>query len=162
MSADRLVCDDGGEQFVLERANADDKDGVIALQFAAYARNRELLGLEPLPLLVDYDEIFGLYEVWVLRCDDSIGAALILERRSDDLLIWSVATDPSSQGRGTGAKLLAAADQRVRELGRSTLRLYTGSTLDHLIAWYGRHGFEIEQIEQLEDRAITHMVKHLA
>lgn len=162
MSGDRIVCGDGAERLLLERADTNDKDAVVALQFAAYARNRELLGLEPLPLLTDYGEIFADYEVWVRREDDGIGAVLILEPRPDDLLIWSVATDPSRQSKGLGGKLLAAADARARELGRTVLRLYTGSTLNHLIEWYGRHGFTVEHIEQLEDRAITHMVKHLA
>ena len=41
------------------------------------------------------------------------------------------------------------------------MRLYTGATLQHLIDWYGRHGYVVERIEQLSDRAITHMMKRL-
>jgi hypothetical protein len=32
-------------------------EAVVALQRAAYARNRSLLGVEPLPLLADYASI---------------------------------------------------------------------------------------------------------
>ena len=39
---------------VLERASAADLPALIALQQAAYARNRDLLGVGPLPLLADF------------------------------------------------------------------------------------------------------------
>ncbi|MBV8839658.1 MAG: N-acetyltransferase, partial [Alphaproteobacteria bacterium] len=47
----------------LKRAAADDLDAVVALQRAAYAKNRPLLGVEPLPLLADYRQVFADYEV---------------------------------------------------------------------------------------------------
>ena len=50
----------------LRRAGATDVAAVNALQHAAYARNRTILGLEPLPLTVDYATIVADYEVWLL------------------------------------------------------------------------------------------------
>ncbi len=157
-----LSCGSNDDGLVLSRASLRDRDQVVALQQAAYARNRALLGVEPLPLLVDYDEIFATHEIWVTRSGAAIDAALIVELRPDDLLIWSVSSDPKQHGRGLGGALLAAAEVRARETGRSVIRLYTGSTLQHLIDWYCRHGFAVEQIEQLDDRAIAHMAKTLA
>lgn len=145
----------------LRRARADDYDGLVGLQRRAYARNRELLGMEPLPLLVDYHDVLTEKEVWVLDGSHGIEAALVLEHRPDDLLIESIATDPSCQGRGIGRALLAATVERGRGLGYKTIRLYTGSPLEHLIGWYGRHGFAIERTEALSDRSITHMVKKI-
>ena len=144
----------------LRRATPADAEAVTALQRAAYARNRALLGVEPLPLLADYTAIFRDYEVWVSG-DDAITGVLILEPRPADLLIWSIATDPQRQQAGLGRALLAAAEARARTLGLGTMRLYTGSTLRHLIDWYARHGYTVERIEELDDRAITHMLKHL-
>jgi ribosomal protein S18 acetylase RimI-like enzyme len=144
----------------LRRAGIDDLDAVLALQQAAYARNRVLLGREPLPLLADYQDIFRDYEVWLAE-DDGLTGALILQPRPDDLLIWSIATNPDRQGRGLGKELLLAAEVRARELDRNVVRLYTGAVLQHLIDWYGRHGYRVERIEQLSDRAITHMMKPL-
>lgn len=161
MRDDRLACGPTADAPVLVPAVPADLDRLVALQRAAYARNRELLGREPLPLLADYAEIMATCEVWVMRVADTLSAALIVEDREQDLLIWSVATHPGRQGGGLGAALLAAAEVRARQLGRSILRLYTGATLQHLIYWYARHGFAIECIEQLDDREITHMVKHL-
>ena len=57
--------------------------------------------------------------------------------------------------------MLAAAEVRARELGHTTMRLYTGAILDHLTSWYGRNGYAIERIEELPDRTVAHMVKQL-
>ena len=143
----------------LRRAGIGDLDAVRALQQAAYAHNRVLLGCEPLPLLADYAEIFRDYEVWLAELDGRLAGALILEPRAEDLLIWSVAANPDRQGVGLGKGLLLAAEVRARELGLNVVRLYTGAVLQHLIDWYGRHGYRVERIEQLSDRAITHMMK---
>lgn len=146
--------------FVLRRAASGDYVRVVAIQRAAYALNRKLLGVEPLPLLVDYDQIFRDYEVWV-TAEGPIESALILEPRADDLLIWSIATDPKRQQAGLGRAMLAAAEVRARELGLHTMRLYTGAILRHLIDWYTRHGYAIERIEERPDRTVAHMVKPL-
>jgi len=145
----------------LRRVGSADLPSLVALQQAAYAKNRPLLGVEPLPLLADYAEIMRNMEVWVLERDGRIAAALILEPRPDDLLIWSIASDPATQGGGIGRALLAAAEVRARQLGRAVIRLYTGTPLTHLVTWYGRHGYAVERIEALSDRSITHMIKHL-
>jgi N-acetylglutamate synthase-like GNAT family acetyltransferase len=149
------------DDLALRRAEAADLASLQALQRAAYAKNRPLLGVEPLPLLADYATIMREMEVWMLDRDGHLAAALILEPRADDLLIWSVASNPAMQGAGIGRALLAAAEVRAHQLGRSVMRLYTGTLLAHLITWYGRHGYAIERIEALSDRSITHMIKHL-
>ena len=149
------------EGLVLERAGAADLDALVALQRAAYARNRDLLGVEPLPLLADYAELLRTQEVWVARDGAALRGAIMLEPHADHLLLWSISTMPGGQGEGLGRALLAATDARARELGLSEVRLYTGSTLAHLIAWYGRHGYTVTHLEHLPDRTITHMVKRL-
>ena len=143
----------------LRRTTAADIPALVALQRAAYSRNRDLLGVEPLPLIADYDEVFAHYETWLAEDDGALLGALILEPRADDLLIWSVATSPAAQGRGLGNRLLAAAEERARQLGVSTMRLYTGQKLVSNVAWYQRHGYAIERIEQRPDRTVVHMVK---
>ena len=145
----------------LRRAQAVDLEPLLALQRAAYAKNRPLLGVEPLPLLADYATILRDMEVWVSEKDLALAGALILEPRADDLLVWSIAANPAAQGAGLGRALLLAAEERTRQLGRTVIRLYTGTPLGHLVAWYGRHGFAVERIEVLSDRSITHMIKHL-
>ncbi len=158
------------DDVTLVRADRDHLAAVKRLQRAAYARNRDLLGLEPLPLLADYAAIFRDHEVWIKSADQAgtLDAALILETDRpvvdgcSDILIWSVATAPTAQQRGLGRALLQCADARARQLGRDKIRLYTGQPLTHLIDWYTRNGYEVERIEPLPDRTIVHMLKTLA
>jgi GNAT superfamily N-acetyltransferase len=145
----------------LRRAGAADVAAVTALQQAAYAKNRPILGVEPLPLLADYAAVLADYEVWLMDGADGLDGVLILEPRTDDLLIWSVAAAPGRQGSGIGNRLITAADERARALGYMTLRLYTGDKLTHNVAWYERHGYAQERIEDLGDRRLVHMVKRL-
>lgn len=145
----------------LRQAGAADVAAVTALQRAAYAKNRPLLGVEPLPLLVDYADVLTEYEVWLCESAAELEGVLILQPRPNHLLIWSIATAPDAQGRGLGKRLLAAAEQRARQLGLGVMRLYTGEPLTGNIAWYERHGYAHEGIEHLGDRRIVHMVKSL-
>lgn len=143
------------------RATDADFTAVVTLQHAAYAANRAVLGVEPLPLKADYAEIFRTMEVWLVESTTGLDGVLILEARADDLLIWSVATPPDRQSRGIGRQLIEMAEIRAAELGRSTMRLYTGTLLKDRVAWYGRHGYQVERVDVLPDRSVTHMVKRL-
>ncbi len=143
------------------RATLHDLDAIVALQRAAYARNRAVMGVEPLPLQADYADILRRCECWVIEEAGRLAGCLILAPRADDLLIWSVATHPESQGRGIGRALLAFAEARAREAGRASVRLYTAEAMTTNVAWYARHGFGVERIEQMPDRRAVHMVKHL-
>jgi RimJ/RimL family protein N-acetyltransferase len=146
----------------LRRANAGDVDAVVAFQRAAYAKNRPLLGVEPLPLLADYRKILADYETWLYESGDGLDGVLILEPRKDDLLIWSISTAPRLHGQGLGRRLLAAAEERARALGLAMMRLYTGEPLKNNIAWYEHHGYTRERVEDLGDRRAVHMMKRLA
>jgi ribosomal protein S18 acetylase RimI-like enzyme len=145
----------------VRRATIDDLSAVVALQRAAYTKNRAILGVEPLPLLADYAEIFSEYEVYLAERDGAVEGVLILEPRTDDLLIWSVAVAPAAQGRGVGNTMLALAETRARALGRTCIRLYTGKPLFNNIAWYRRCGYVHERTEDMGDRVVVHLIKQL-
>jgi GNAT superfamily N-acetyltransferase len=145
----------------LRRATPDDLAALIALQHAAYAENRAVLGLEPVPLQWDYHEVMADKEVWLLDGEGGLDAALILDPRAADLEIASIATLPRARGRAFGRRLLAAADERARSLRLDTIRLYTGEKMVKNIAWSQRCGFVVEWIETLPDRKLVHMVKRL-
>lgn len=160
MSADEIVTASGVR---LEPATAADRAAIVALQHAAYAANRAVLGVEPLPLQADYDEIFAAHETWVIRNqpDGAVAAVLFLEPRAEDVLIWSIAANPGFQGRGYGKALLEAAEVRARALDRYCVRLYTGEKLVERVAWYERCGYVIERREVMPDRVAVHMAKTL-
>lgn len=143
----------------LRRASLADRAALEALQAASYARNREILGVEPIPLLWDYGTVLATNEVWLLEEEGRLDGALILEPRQDDLLIESIAVAPHAQGRGIGNRLLEAALARAAELKRPVARLYTGAPLTRNIAWYGRKGFAIEREDVRPDRTVIHMAR---
>jgi N-acetylglutamate synthase-like GNAT family acetyltransferase len=143
------------------RATAGDVAAIEALQRAAYARNRALLGVEPLPLQVDYRDIVARMEVWLFERDGALQGVLALEAEPDALLIWSVATSPEAQGVGLGNLMLDFAYARAREINRTTIRLYTGEKLRDNIGWYQRRGFAIDRVEALADRTVVYMSKRL-
>jgi len=145
----------------LRRATFDDLAALVALQRAAYAPNRVILGVEPLPLIADYEDILARYETWVVDGEQGLDGALILEAQADHLLIWSISTAPTAQQRGLGGRLLAHAEARAAALGKRTLKLYTGEKLTGNIAWYQRHGYVIEGIEARTGRNVVHMAKNL-
>jgi ribosomal protein S18 acetylase RimI-like enzyme len=145
----------------LRRGAIDDLPAVTAVQQAAYAQNRAILGVEPLPLLADYREIFAQSEVWLADEPEGLGGVLILQPRPEDLLIWSVATAPFARTRGVGNRMLAFAEMRARELEVTSIRLYTGEPLTANIAWYTRHGYAHERLEDMGDRRIVHLIKQL-
>ena len=145
----------------LRRGAIGDLSAVTAVQQAAYAQNRAILGVEPLPLLADYRQILSDYEVYLAERDGALDGVLILEPRLDDLLIWSVATAPEAQGRGVGNQMLAFAESRARELGLPCVRLYTGQPLTFNIAWYTRHGYAHESTEDMGDRVRVNLIKQL-
>jgi len=117
--------------------------------------------VEPLPLQADYAGILTSHEVWLAEQAGRLTGVLILEPRTDDLLIWSIAVAPAMQGAGLGNELLIGAEARARALGLARLRLYTGEALAGNIAWYERHGYLRERVKTLADRRIVHMVKRL-
>ena len=146
---------------VPRRATRGDLSAVTALQQAAYAKNRAILGVEPLPLMADYGQVFSDYEVYLAEREGALVGVLILEPRANDLLIWSVASAPAAQGRGIGNQMLAFAESRARALGLTCMRLYTGEKLTGNIAWYTRHGYMHERTEDMGDRRAVHLVKQL-
>lgn len=159
---------EAGVPRTLRRATSDDVAPLVALQEAAYAQNRGLLGVEPLPLRWNYVSVLAKSEVWVRDAErdavsthDAFDAALIVTAEDDGLLIDSLAVHPEAQGKRIGTALLHAAAMRARALGRPRLTLYTGAPLVHLIAWYERNGFIAVSSELLDDRTIVHMCRDI-
>jgi putative acetyltransferase len=55
--------------------------------------------------------------------------------------VKSLFVSPAARGRGVGAALLGALEQRARAFGLPLLRLETGDTLDEAHRLYARHGY---------------------
>ncbi len=146
----------------LRRADMADLEPVVALQRAAYAANREILGAEPIPLQWDYKTVLAEQEVWLRQAESELAGVLILtpvtgEYVGAHLYVDSIGVAPKHAGYGIGNHLLDAAIARARALGLPELRLLTGEPLVDNVNWYRRRGFETVEIEALEDRRVVHM-----
>lgn len=145
----------------LRRADMADLDTVLDLQRTAYARNREILGVEPIPLQWDYAQVLADREVWLMEAGGDLRGVLIDTPKRNHLYIDSIGVPPLHAGKGHGNALLAAAESRARTLGLAELRLITGDVLTANVAWYARKGFEIVDVEARPDRRIVHMARRL-
>ena len=146
---------------VLRRAGAGDRAALERFQGEAYATNRKLLGVEPVPLQWNYADVLANWEVWLAPGKDGLKGALLLNPREKDLMLESVSTAPGAQGTGLGNTLLEAAEYRARDWGCDTIRLYTGEKLVRNVEWYKRKGYVVEFIEDMKDRRAVHMMKTL-
>ena len=146
----------------LRRGTAADRDGLAALQVAAYEPNRIITGRMPIPVTWDFGHVLAAWEVWLAEDEDGLVAALILEPRAADLYIQSIAVAPQAKGQGVGNALLDFAEARARSLARPLLRLIANALMEANVAWYGRKGFVIEDIVDHEGRRVVHMAKPVA
>lgn len=145
----------------LRRGFLNDVAALVAFQRAAYARTRETIGAEPLPLMWDYDEIARNAEIWLAEAADGIAGATILRPGNGVLTLESIATAPKVAGSGLGQAMMVAATERARRLGLSRLRLVTAAT-NPAADWYRRTGFRVTREEAARDRTLLHMEREVA
>ena len=61
------------------RADLNDLAGIIAFQHLVYAENRAIIGVEPIPLMVDYKDIFFRMEFWIDGFANDIDGVAIID-----------------------------------------------------------------------------------
>jgi ribosomal protein S18 acetylase RimI-like enzyme len=127
----------------------------------AYGHYVERIGMRPGPMDADYDAAVRDGHAWVADDDGEIAGLLVLEERSDHLLIENVAVEPSRQHQGIGRALLAFAEQRAAELELGELRLYTHVKMAENQALYARLGYREDERRSEQGFARVFMSKRL-
>ncbi len=123
-------------------ARPDEAEAVRTSSAAAYLpAYQELYSRPPMPAHEDYAPRIARGEVWVADIDTNLAAVLVLERKQDHLLVYSIAVHPRFQGQGLAAKLLAFADGCARKAGFNEIRLYTNEKMLRNQAIYARAGY---------------------
>ncbi len=130
------------EELNIRPATAEDHDAVAACVNAAYAKYVPRMGMEPAPMLADYDAEIARGVVWVLPGPDGVRAVLVMWPEGDGLFLENIAVQPQDQGRGLGRRLMAFAEEQARAQRLRELRLYTNEVMTENIAFYGRLGYE--------------------
>lgn len=143
-------------------ATIDDAAAVTALTRSAYSKWVPLIGREPLPMKADHAAHIRDHRADLLFVGEDLAAVVETIERDDDVLIENVAVEPSFQKRGYGRKMVAYAEQLAREVGLTTVRLYTNQRFEENLRLYSALGYEVEREEVLNGGVAIHMVKMVA
>ncbi len=126
---------------MIRRADPGDADALRAIAAAAYQKYVPRIGRPPAPMTADYARAVRDGQAWAAVEDGRIAGFVILIARPGYLLLDNVAVLPAAQGRGTGARLLALAEEHARGLGLGEIRLYPNEAMTENIAYSARHGY---------------------
>jgi ribosomal protein S18 acetylase RimI-like enzyme len=128
---------------VHRRAQPEDAPRLAEIATAAYSvyLPRMPEGVRPRPMTADYAAHVRDDEVWVVDDGNAILGFVVLVPPGDHLLLDNVAVDPSAQGRGIGAGLLALAEDRARAAHLPEVRLFTHVAMVENQARYERLGY---------------------
>lgn len=116
---------------------------------AAYAKWIPVIGREPKPMGVNYEEAVERHRFDLIHFDGLLAGLVETIDDGDGLLVENVAVDPIFQGRGLGAKLMAHAEDIARSLGYSRLRLYTNKRFVQNIEFYLSLGYGVDSEEDI-------------
>lgn len=142
-------------------ATSQDAPAIRDLVRSAYAKWVPLIGREPRPMTADY-ELAVREHRFDLADEGGRLVGLIETALSDDhLWIENVAVSPSAQGRGIGRRLLARAEGRARDAGRSETRLLTNGAFAANISLYERVGYVVTHTEPYMGGTTVYMTKAL-
>ncbi len=140
---------------------AADAAAIRALTRDAYAAWVTLIGREPRPMTVDYEDAVLRHRFDLLYRGADLIALIETVAESDHLLIENIAVLPAAQGQGIGRKLLAHAEALAVSLGFGEVRLYTNQRFARNIAVYQRAGYWIDREEKLPHGVAVHMSKRV-
>ena len=74
--------------------------------------------------------------------EEEMEGCVFLEQQGKALYLGMLTVRPDLQGKGIGAKLMAASEERAKELGCNSIRMTVITDRNELIAYYKRKGFE--------------------
>jgi ribosomal protein S18 acetylase RimI-like enzyme len=143
----------------LRQGVAADAAAIRELTRAAYAKWVPLIGREPKPMTINYDEALRKHRFDLLDVSGKLAALIETAQHADHLLIVNVAVTPALQGQGLGTKLMAHAETLAAAAGLSVLKLFTNKSFAENIALYKKLGYGVDREEDFRGRVAVHMSK---
>jgi GNAT superfamily N-acetyltransferase len=146
------------------RAESADASTVREITRAAYTKWVAVIGREPRPMTVNYEQAVIDHVIDLLEEEGrAIGLIEVIPaplHQSPHLLIENVAVLPDWHGKGVGGLLVGRAEAVARSLRLNELRLYTNAMFSTNISFYARRGFQEFQREQHDKwGGVVHMKK---
>ena len=149
------------EVMTLELGAPEDAPEIRELVRSAYSKWIELIGREPRPMTVDYDEALKTNRFDLLRVNGRLAALVETSRERDQFLVQNLAVAPAFQHRGFGRLLLAHAEALAAADGLEEIGLYTNRLFAENLQLYGKLGYLVDREEDYLGGVLVHMSKGL-
>jgi GNAT superfamily N-acetyltransferase len=149
------------EVMKLARGAPEDAPAIRALVRSAYSQWIDVIGREPRPMTVDYDEALKKNRFDLLRLNGKLAALVETVREPDHLLVQNLAVAPPYQHRGLGRLLLSHAEGLAAEDGVGAIRLYTNKLFGENLQIYGKLGYLVDREEEYLGGVLLRMSKSL-
>lgn len=128
---------------------------------AAYEKWISVIGREPKPMSVDYDDAVCRHLIDLGDIDGRPAGLIEMVPAAAHLLIGNVAVAPEFQRRGLGRRFLAHAEDVAASLGLHRTRLFTNRLFAVNVKLYLDVGYCIDREEGFRGGVLVHMSKDL-
>jgi GNAT superfamily N-acetyltransferase len=145
----------------VRQAKTEDASAIRDLICAAYAKWVPLIGREPKPMTVNYEEAVRIHRFDLLYTSGTLVGLVETVPEDGCLLIVNVAVSPPFQGRGLGRKLIAYAESYAAALGFVKIRLYTHKRFTANLQLYGKLGYVVDREEEFMGGIAVYMSKSI-
>lgn len=138
----------------MQISEASDKDvsELCALVNSAYRGDTSRVGWTTEANLLDgirinektLSQYFHEKDSIILKCTDEgekILGCVYLKKENEHLYLGMLTVEPHLQNKGIGKLLLAASDEKAREMNCNSIVMTVITQRHELIDWYKRHGF---------------------
>ena len=121
-------------------ANLEDHKIIMAIAQKAYEKYIERMGKEPAPMrpVIQKEDVVFVYED-----NKQVIAFAILVKINDQIILDSIAVDPSHQKKGIGNNFIKFIEQYLIKQKFDKYQLYTNEKMFENIDWYQKIGFKI-------------------
>lgn len=143
-------------------AEPGEAEAIRDIVLAAYAKWVPLIGREPMPMQVDYQQALREHRFDLAVEDGKIIGLIETMPRDDHMWIENVAVAPAAQGRGIGKRLLTLIEQRAIDAGLPELRLLSNGAFAANLVLYTQLGFVVDREEAFMEGFTVYMSKKLA
>jgi GNAT superfamily N-acetyltransferase len=150
---------DNSNMLAIKRAEPEDAALVRDITRRAYAKWVQVIGREPLPMVVDYAKAVLVSDIHILSLDEVPVAIVVLERKHDSLYIDNLAVEPAAQGKGFGRHLLQHVEREAQQYGVKKITLLTNAAFASNVSFYLAHGFVIDRTEPFMNGTTVYMSK---
>ena len=125
---------------LFRKADLEDHEIIIVIALKAYEKYVERMGKEPAPMrpIIQKEDV-----VFVCEDNKQVIVFAILVKINDQIILDSIAVDPSHQNKGIGNNFIKFIEEYLMEQKVNKYQLYTNEMMFENIDWYQKIGYKI-------------------